>query len=71
MAKFNLQTAFSNAIITKEDDVFWLEEFKVNKDGDETSLGRFNLTDQLNGIVDTKYITLAFTVKTELESVEE
>ena len=62
-----MQTGFSNAIITKEDGVFFIEEFKVSKDGDETSVGKFNLTEKLEAIVDTRYITLAFTVKTELE----
>lgn len=72
MGKFNMQTSFGNAVITKDEEgILWIEEFKVNKEGVETSLGKFNLSEKLENILDTKYITLAFTVKTELEPDEE
>jgi hypothetical protein len=71
MGKFNMQTSFGNAVITKdEQDVLWIEEFKVNKEGVATSLGKFNLSEKLENILNTNYITLAFTVKTELEPDE-
>lgn len=70
MASLTSQTKFSNAVITKDGEEFFIEEFKITKDGVE-SLGKFSLTEQLNNLVGTEYISLGFAVKTELEPDEE
>ena len=62
-----MATKFTNAIITKVNGEFFIEEFKVTKDAVE-SLGKHNLSEKLDGITDTEYIALSFTVKTELEA---
>lgn len=70
MASLTSQTKFSNAVITKDGEEFFIEEFKITKDSVE-SLGKFSLTEQLNNLVGTEYISLGFAVKTELEPDEE
>jgi hypothetical protein len=70
MASLTSQTKFNNSVITEENNEFFLEEFKITKDGVE-SLGKFSLTEQLRGIVGVEYVSLGFAVKTELEPDEE
>ena len=70
MAKQDVALKFGNSILRKIDDEFWLEEIKLSKEGDIEITGRFNLTEQLNNVVGTEFITLALTVKGELDSDE-
>jgi hypothetical protein len=64
MAKLSTKTSFTNAIITKEDEVFFIEEF--NSKGE--SQGKWNLTQQLDNVVDAEGIKLSFDTTNELDS---
>ena len=67
MAKFNLATSFGNAVISKVNGIYIIEEFKKEK-GEIVSIGKYNLSERLDDIIGTEYISLAFTVKTELDA---
>ena len=64
MAKLNTKLSFTNATITKEGGDFIIEEFNSK----DESVGVFNLTDKLNGVVDIKGVKLAYDTTSVLES---
>jgi len=69
MAKQCVKTDFANAILTEENGVFFVEEFKVTKDGAE-SKGKWNFSERLRSILDTEYISIGYDIKSELDSEE-
>ena len=64
MAKISTKVSFTNAIITEENDVFLIEEFNAKGE----SQGKFNLTEQLKGILNTEGVKLSFDTTNEMES---
>lgn len=70
MAKLVSKTSFANATITMEGEDFYIEEFKTAKDV-VTSLGKWNLSQQLKGLLNVEDVSLSFDVKSELDSEEE
>jgi len=69
MAKLVSKTSFANATITFEGEDFFIEEFKTTKDG-TASLGKWNLSEQLKGLLNVEDVSLSFDVKSELDSEE-
>lgn len=64
MAKINTKVSFTNGIITKENDVLFIEEFNTKGE----SQGKFNLSEQLDGILNIEGVKLSFDTTSELES---
>jgi hypothetical protein len=64
MAKISTKVSFTNGIITKEDGVMFIEEFNTKGE----SQGRFNLSEQLDGILNIEGVKLSFDTTNELES---
>lgn len=63
MAKKNLKISWSGAVLTKEDDAFFIEEF----DSKGNSKGKWNLTEHLNNVVNQEGFKLSYDVTDELE----
>lgn len=64
MAKQNLKMSWSNSVLTEEDGVFFIEEF----DSKGETKGKWNLTEQLTGMVSQEGFKLSYDVTSELES---
>jgi hypothetical protein len=69
MAKQSKRIAFSNAVITKRGEDFYISEFKETRDGIEKS-GTWSLSELLEDYVDKQYISLGIDEKSELNSEE-
>ena len=69
MAKLNKKVSFGNAVLTIEvngqnEKIYMIEEFK--KDG--TSIGKFNLSAKLDGVINLEGLKLSFDVTDDLKT---
>lgn len=68
MAKLNTKLSFTNAKLSKDESGnFLIEEFK-KKDGINISVGKWNLTEQLNGVIGVEGLKLNYDTTSELDS---
>ena len=66
MAKIATKVSFSNGIITKEGSKYMIEEFNTKNE----LQGKFDLSAQLDGLLNLEGIKMAFDTSSELDSEE-
>ena len=63
MAKLRKKISFTNGLLTKENGVYFLEEFNSKNE----STGRFNLNEYLDEILNIEGVKLSFDTTDELD----